>query len=269
MNRIGRISLSWAVAAALVAPGGAAFAATPAGVRDLVGVRGSSGETQLESRGYEYISGTTSDEAKIAYWWNASSKDCIMVRTVDGVYEAIRSVSASDCGKTSGKNSTATGVAVAVGAAALIGAIALAHKSHDHENGDHYGDARNEADYERGYRDGLYNQTYHNYDRSTAYSDGYSAGVRQRGQETSYRSGDYNSGGYGGFTYVNDLEGQPRDRAWSQLNNRGFVMRDNKKAEDGRYATFWREASRQCIVVHSRNGYVVTVESVPKRTCNW
>ena len=70
-----------------------------------MGVRGSSGETQLESRGYEYISGTTSDDAKIAYWWNASSKDCIMVRTADGVYESIRSVSASDCGKTSGSSS--------------------------------------------------------------------------------------------------------------------------------------------------------------------
>ena len=264
-----KMAVSVAGAMALIAQSAAVSAATPSGLRDLVGVRGSAGESALENRGYEYVSGSTSDDAKISYWWNGKSNDCVMVTTRDGAYAAISSVTAADCGKTGARHSNATGVAVAVGAAALIGALALSHKSHDHDDYNHYGDSRQEADYERGYRDGLYNQAYHNYDRSNSYSDGYAAGVRQRGHETGYRSGSYNSGGYGGFVYVNDLQGQSRDSARSQLASRGFVVRDDKRTEDGRYATFWREASRQCIVLHTRNGYVESVESVAKRTCSW
>lgn len=104
---------------------------------------------------------------------------------MDGRYDAITSTLAADCGQKGGGGDTAA--AVAVGAAALIGVIALAHKSHNHDDGQHYSDSQSEADCERGYRDGLYNQSYHNYSRSDAYANGYSAGVEQRNQETAYR----------------------------------------------------------------------------------
>lgn len=128
-----RMSVSLAGALALMAQT-SAQAATPASLRDLVGVRGSAGESAIESRGFDYISTSTTDDAKISYWWNDKTRDCIMVTTSDGVYSAISSVSASDCGKTAGRNSNSAGVAVAVGAAALIGALALSHKSHDHDS---------------------------------------------------------------------------------------------------------------------------------------
>ena len=146
-----------------------------------------------------------------------------------------------------------------------LGVAALASKSHD--RGDKYSDQTSTAEYERGYRDGLYNQSYHNYGRSNAYSDGYSRGTEQRGHETSYRSNNHYGGGYSAHSYVGDLRGQSRSYAVSQLMSRGFVVRDNKKTDEGRYFTFWNEGAEQCVVMTSSNGYVNSIENVSKRTC--
>jgi hypothetical protein len=49
--------------------------------------------------------------------------------------------------------------------------------------------------------------------------------------------------------------------------SRGFVVRDNKKTDEGRYFTFWNEGAEQCVVMTSSNGYVNSIENVSKRTC--
>ena len=186
--------------------------------------------------------------------------------TYDGRFETITSTSASDCNQRGGSGDKAA--AIAVGAAAILGIAALASKSHHRD--DKYQDERSTAEFERGYRDGLYNHAYHNYGRSDAYSHGFEEGVRERGHGSSYRPGNHNSyGGYSGYANVNDLEGRARDNAVNQLNSRGFVLRDSKRVEDGRYMTFWRSQSNQCVIVHSQNGYIVSVESVSARTCSY
>ena len=142
--------------AVLLQPVSVAAQALPGSVRDLVGARASSGESTLEARGFAYIAGGTRDDRKLGYWWNGNTKECIRVTTFNGLYENLAVSPKSDCNQKSGNDA---GVAVAIGAAALIGAIALAHKSHDHDNNNHYNDARSEAQYEQGYRDGLYNHS--------------------------------------------------------------------------------------------------------------
>lgn len=239
----------------------------PGSVRDLVGARASAGETSLEARGFSFISGGTRDGKKVAYWWNPNTKECVRVTTADGAFDRLAASPKSDCNQRSGDGGKAA--AAVIGAAAIIGAIALAHKSHDHDNYAHYDDANNEAEYERGYRDGLYNNSYHNYDRSQAYSSGYESGVRARGHESGYRSGNYYGGGYLAHVSVRDLEGRERPFVWGQLAQRGFVIRDNKRTGDGRYATFWREASRQCVIVTSHNGYVDSIQRTDDRTCSF
>lgn len=89
------------IGASLVALFGAAQAnaETPPELRDLVGARGSSGETQLESRGYTYISTTEGADRKWTYWWNASRQQCISVATVEGRYDSIESTLPPDCGE--------------------------------------------------------------------------------------------------------------------------------------------------------------------------
>lgn len=136
MERNGRVTshmLAWLAGGALlgasVVP---AAAAPPADLQDLEGVRASSGEGMLRSRGYERISGTTGKDRQWAYWWNRSKDQCASVTTYQGRYEAIEKTSDKDCGKSSGSGS---GAAVAVGAVALIGALALA-TSHKDKNKD-------------------------------------------------------------------------------------------------------------------------------------
>lgn len=261
-----KLGISFAIAASMLTQAGLAKAEIPGSVRDLVGARAAGGENTLEERGFTLHHGSTRDDSKINYWWNPNTKECVRVTTYDGKFESIAKSPNSDCGQRSAKGNDA-GVAVAVGAAAILGAIALSHKSDHHSDGFHYNDSQREADYERGYRDGLYNQSYHNYSRSDAYSDGYSQGTRQRGHETSYRSNNYHGGGYSAHSYVGDLNGQSRQQAVGQLLSRGFVIRDNKKTDEGRFFTFWNESSQQCVVMTSSNGYVNSIDNVARRTC--
>lgn len=111
--------------------------------------------------------------------------------TYDGRYNSIVSTLPADCNQPSSSGNDNTGAAIAVGAVALLGIAALAHRSHDHDDNQHYADHRREADYERGYRDGLYSHSYDRHDATSDYSRGYSAGVEQRLQESRYRDGDH------------------------------------------------------------------------------
>ncbi|SMF61689.1 hypothetical protein [Allosphingosinicella indica] len=76
-----------------------ALAQTPPGLRDLVGARGSSGETQLQARGYRYVSGQTGDDRVWTNWWNARLGQCVTVATVNGRYDSITETPAPDCGQ--------------------------------------------------------------------------------------------------------------------------------------------------------------------------
>lgn len=164
-----------------------AGASTPGDVRDLVGARASSGEDALASRGYSLTHSEQGDDRVWGYWWNRGSKQCITVATVQGRYEAITATSPVDCNQKSGGGGGDGAAAAAIGAAAIIGIAALAHKSHHHDNATHYDSGQSEADYERGYRDGLYSQSYSNPGNSDPYAKGYTAGVAQQGHETRYR----------------------------------------------------------------------------------
>lgn len=268
-RQFGRMAVSavsvLALASGAIAAGGSpAFAAgtTPSDLADLVGARGSSGEGQLLARGYALHHASQTENSSITYWWNSAAKKCVRVTTSDGRYAAIRSESGAECGHKSNDSAAAA----AIGAAALLGVVALASKSHHRE--DRYTDAASTAEFERGYRDGLYNQSYHNYGRSDGYSHGYEQGVRQRGHETSYRPGYFPGGGYSAYVPVNDLVGRSTSGVRSDLSGRGFVLRDDlSPGGEGHVRTYWREASEQCIVVHSRGGTVMSIDSARKRNC--
>ena len=259
----GKLCAAVATAAMALAPVASVAAKTPGSVRDLVGAKGSGGEEQLEFRGFHRISGHTEYDSKINYWWNGNTKECIKVVTYDGNFQSIDQTTNADCNQKGGSGDKTA--AVAVGAAALLGIVALASKSHHREDRDY--DERGMSEFERGHRDGLYGQAYHNYNRNNDYSNGYNSGVREREGQTGYRGGYNSGGGYSGYAEFHDLTGQDRKYVISQLTSRGFVMRDNKIAGDTRYMTFWREGSKQCLVTNSRDGTVYSIESVSARTC--
>lgn len=91
--------MKFPILAAALALGLAAHAqtATPPDLADLVGGRGSSGETQLQARGYQQIRATRVDQQSWTFWWSEFQKQCVAVSTMDGRYASIATVPASNC----------------------------------------------------------------------------------------------------------------------------------------------------------------------------
>lgn len=215
-------------------------------LKDLIGGRASSGETEMENRGYVLNHTTKDDEGSWTYWWNGSKKKCVGVLTSEAMYTRIFDTEAPDCGQKTGM-SNGTKAAIAIGAAAAaIGVAAAVHRAHDHDDDKHWENSTYESDYERGYRDGLYNNSYHNWSNSGQYGSGYGAGVRARRHQTSYSSG---WGGYSQHVYVLDLIGSRASGGETQMQSRGFRNAITYKAGEYVYQTWYNGSSRQCVQV--------------------
>lgn len=249
-------------AVALLSSPSAATAKSASSLGDLVGARAAGGEQELESRGFVVTDGHKGSDASFAYWWNAKHHDCVMVTTRDGKYASIVDTKPSDCNQKSGDGSGAAVVgAVAVGA--IIGAALLAHKAGHHDDGKHFDDADKEADYERGYRDGLYQQPYHNYGRSDSYSSGYENGVEQRARETSHRDDHQNGAGYAASVDVSDLSGARAAGAMSDLESRGFRnVASFQSGSDAAGTVWWNGRTKQCLQFLVVDGRVDAVTDI-------
>jgi hypothetical protein len=99
MNRLFAIRGLAVVAAVGFASG--ASAQTAPGLGDLIGARGSSAESELQARGYEFATNLGS----AALWWNAKTKACVSVAVDEGRVQSIQQASASDCGKSESHSS--------------------------------------------------------------------------------------------------------------------------------------------------------------------
>ncbi|GFE73706.1 hypothetical protein [Novosphingobium sp. TCA1] len=238
-----------------------AMAQAPSDLADLVGSRAAGGEQALESRGYVHINSTKGDDRTWSNWWKSSSKRCVTVATMDGRFNAITSTLPADCNQKASGGSNTGAIVAGAAAVALLGALALSHKSHDHDDGKHYDDDRDGV-YERGYRDGLYAQSYHNYDKSDAYSQGYEAGVRQRGRETSYRDHDRRGAGYSPSVNVSDLEGARGSSADDEMQRRGFANVDGLKSGNTAYTIWYNRQTRQCLQMGVADGRVANIADI-------
>ncbi|MBK1661466.1 hypothetical protein CKO45_24975 [Paracraurococcus ruber] len=77
----------------------AAVATTPQppaapNVADLVDARASSGESEMERRGFA----VARQRGLTAFWWNASAQACVQTVTANGRYRTVSPVAASSCG---------------------------------------------------------------------------------------------------------------------------------------------------------------------------
>jgi hypothetical protein len=226
------------------------------------------GSEQLRFRGYSLVSSDHHDGKTWEYWWNHSAKTCIQARANHAKYEALMVSPRTDCNqyhKDESDNNKAA--AVAIGAAALIGAAILAHKSHErHEK--HSQDERSVAEFDRGYRDGLHHERYHNYNDSSAYSDGYNAGQRKRDAETSHRAYDGHHSGYHSYVSVDDLVGTKAASADSALRSRGFRDTGGYKRNNKSIVTWYNEDTRQCIKAVTKDGRIKGLQSIAEGNCN-
>lgn len=234
-------------------------------LRDLVNARASSGESDLEKRGYVLTHTSKEGNSIYGYWWSPSAKKCVTVRTSEGRYASIADTLPVDCNQNVSNNNNGAKVAAgAITAGAIIGAIVLAHKAHHHDNDKHDDNAANEAEYERGFRDGLYNNAYHNYSNTDHYKKGYEAGVNQRREELSHSSG---YGGYRAFARYNDLVGIKASSGESELQNRGFNNVDGFKSGSTSYTIWFNRNTRQCLQVATTDGRydsITDIQTHPK-----
>ena len=240
-----------------VAVSSPAFAQDAGDLVDINGSHGRDAERALQSRGFAHISTNTNSMGYVySYWWNDSADNCVQVEVYDGRVESITDASDQDCGHHQGSQAAAV-VGVAAGAA-ILGAL-LSHKSHHHENDEHHDDAANEAAFERGYTDGLHNASYHNGDRSDAYSSGYSAGVDERTANLRHHSG---RGGYSQAVSFSDLQGARAAGAMEEIERRGFRQVDNFTSGNTRYSIQWKADTRQCVQMTIADGRIYDIRDI-------
>ena len=223
---------------------------------DINGSLGRDAEAALQARGFAHVSTHKNDMGYVySYWWDAADDDCVQVEVYNGRVETISDASDQDCGHHKGNAGAAV---AAVAGAAILGAL-LSHKSHHHDDNEHHEDQAAEAQYERGYQDGLHNAAYHNYDRSDAYSSGYSAGVDQRRANLSHHEG---YGGYNSAARYSDLKDARAAGGMDELERRGFRQVDNFTSGNTRYSVQWRPQSRQCVQVTIADGRFYDIRDI-------
>jgi hypothetical protein len=237
----GTKAVAYLLSVALIS--GTALARPANKMTDLVGARASTGEVEMDTRGFTHIASNTGQyNTKHSYWWNTKDKNCLHVETYDGRYTAITDAKASDC------NQRASGgdAAVAVGAVAGVAVLAalLSHKKHNHDNNQHHPNQVDESQYERGYNDGLHNTSYHNYDRNDYYAQGYQAGVEQRRVNTSQHSG---RGGYARSVRFDDIQGMSGGSGIDAIMSRGFRNVDSINSGNTVYGIYYNPTTRQCV----------------------
>ena len=239
----------------------------PSNLSDILYQNSGWGSEQLRSRGYTIISSDYHNGKTWEYWWHGGSNTCLKLHEVDSKYESISTTSSTDCGqhhKEATSNDKAA--AIAIGAAALLGVAALMHQSHQRD-GKHGDDQKSVAEFERGYRDGLHHERYHNYQNTTAYSDGYNAGQQERDEETGYRSRDGRHSGYHPYVSLNDLVGARASSADSAIRSRGFKDKGGYKQGSSSYVTWWNAEARQCVQAVTRDGRIDRIESIAEGNC--
>lgn len=260
-----RATISAALAASLLTPPPIA-AQTPSAISDLVGARAAGGETQLEARGWTHIKTEKGDDRVWSYWWQPQRRECVTVAAMDGRFDSITTSPAPDCNQSATKPKGSDAGAAAAAAVAIVGIAALAHSSHHHKDGKHLGEADDDL-YERGYRDGLYSQSYHNYDRSEAYSDGYTRGTEQRGYETDYRDGQGTGSGYAPAAKVNDLLTMRAANADVELQRRGFRTVNAYQAGNTSYTIRANDRTGQCVQVATQDGRIRYIANIKAKAC--
>ena len=230
------------------------------------------GGEQLQARGYTFITSDYHNGKSHEYWWNGRSKTCVNARHDGSKYEVLKTTAATDCNqysaqsRSSGNKDNDNAAAAAIAAAAIIGAAALAHKSHERDE-KHGQDSQSVAEFDRGYRDGLYHQSYHNYSNTQAYSDGYNAGQQKRHEETRYRGNEGRYSGYHPYVSLEDLVGANAASADSALRQRGFRDTGGYKQDNKSFVLWYNSNTRQCVQAVTRDGRIRHIDPIDEGNC--
>ena len=210
------------VSASLAAGAPAPALAQAAALSDLVYKGAGFAARALPKRGYVLTHTDVRDGKAWQYWWNAQASRCARVTVADGRVTDARDTDEHDCNQQPDENKSgmSDGAKIALAAAAILGVAALVHKSHENGKERAKQQPQDVAEFERGYRDGLYHQGFHNYNNAADYASGYQKGAEKRDAETSYRPGSGYHSGTASYVNVQDLVGAPGEAQDRQQNHR-------------------------------------------------
>ena len=234
---------------------------TPRDLRDLVGARASSGESELRRRGYSFVKGEDGGDRKFSYWWNSRRKACVTIATVDGRYDSIAPAFESSCQNGGGADQSGQ-------VAPPTWAV-----------GTFYGRGPNgeritltisntgsvQADINGGMSYGVFisgNRFNINgaIGRVTRQRNGILTTRVDNGEQIAYSRTASGGGNQGGGNQgeagvdVSDLVGARASSGERELQSRGFRNVDGFKRGNTSYTIWWRRQSQQCVQVATANG---------------
>lgn len=229
---------------------------TPSDVRDLVGARASSGESQLRRRGYDFVKTTEGSDRKWSNWWKQSTRTCITVATVEGRYDSITTSPAFDCNRNQGGgggggNAPNWAVGTFYGTNPQSGGTITLNIS---------GDGSVTITFENGateYATITNQRMNHNgvISRISRLSNGIRTTRIDNGERIDYYTNNNNNNNGGGRKVdVSDLVGVRASSGEAEMRSRGFRLVDSLKSGSTSYTIWWRQPSRQCIQVAVADG---------------
>ncbi len=254
------------ILAALTTVAFSAQARTPRDLDDLVNIRASSGERELEDRGYHHYKTSKIRDSSIGYWWNSRRGQCIAATTKDGRFSSILEQPESMCGKDG-----------------------FTH-GRDDDRGRRHGGRNDNLDDLEGMRASsgereLEDRGYQH--RKTVKVKGHSIAYwwnprKQRCVAATTKDGRYSSimnqpesmcdddradsGGHrhGGNRDIDDLVGMRASSGERELKDRGYKFVNSSKGSDRIWANWWNRSDHKCITVVTMDGrYDSITDSLP------
>jgi hypothetical protein len=244
---------------------------TPRELGDLVGIRASSGESELQNRGYSFVKTEEAGDRKYSYWWNESRRICLSVATYNGRYNAILKTPPFDCGRNSnsGNNNNRRDVTV-FSDRNFRGTSQAFGPGRYLAMGNQLGALRNDdassVMVERGFRVRLC-ESEGSMGTGSGRCEDYGEGRfnLRYDNKASYIEVTRVGGGGGGAERtvdVSDLVGARASSGEDQMRSRGFRYVDGFDSGNTKYSIWWRSRSRQCIQVATANGRYDSVTDI-------
>ncbi len=247
-----------------------AIAASTSHLQDLIDVRASSGERQLEDRGYTYHKTIKVSSSSITYWWSEGREQCIAVTTKEGKYSSIVNQPEKMCeGASDDKHNES-------------------RDHHEHHSGHSGGlegivGARASSG-EKQLTDMGYFERYSKKSGSSSITYWWSpseqrciAVTTKNGRYTSYNKQNKNlcddkyvdSGKqHGGGAGLNSLVGMKASSGEKQLEDKGYKFIKSSKGEDRIWSNWWNSSHRKCITVVTLDGRYDSITDSPAFDCN-
>ena len=233
-------------------------AQTPRELNDLVDSRASSGERQLEERGYRHSKSMQVRESSIGYWWNARRGQCIAVTTRDGRFSSILEQPDSVCGDTGRAadrddrrhHGDRGDLKDLVGMRAGSGERELKDRGYYHRNTVTFGGGKIAYWWNPGRQRCIAVNT--NDGRYTSVVD----------QSESMCSDDRaNSGGKGGFAELVGMRASSGERKLQEL---GYQSVNSTRGDGRIWTNWWNRSQNKCITVVTMDGrYDAVTETMP------